>query len=361
MRTGAIFILSVLGITAGLLSAWYFGIQTPAQPPVFAPVSNPYQTGIYANGIIESQQDSGSNITVFPEVAGVVTRILVHEGQSVAAGTPLLTIDDSVQRAATRQLLLQAQGARALLDELHAEPRAETLSIAQAQVQQAVANLKTVQDQLAKRQASFDLDPKSISKDILDTAVDAVTQAETAQAVANRQLELTRAGAWSYDIINQTRQEAALRQAWQSSNALLAKFVVRARVAGVVLSINSTAGSYVSAQGAYDSYTESFDPLVVMSTPQDYLVVRCFVDEILVSHLPAADHIQAQMTLRGTKDKVPLEFVRVQPLVSPKIELSNQRQERVDLRVLPVLFRFPAKSLTAVYPGQLVDVFIGPK
>jgi HlyD family secretion protein len=67
------------------------------------------------------------------------------------------------------------------------------------------------------------------------------------------------------------------------------------------------------------------------------------------------------MLIHGTDIKVPLEFVRVQPYVSPKIELSNQRQEKVDLRVLAVVFRFEKKDLPRVYPGQLVDVFIGQK
>ena len=65
----------------------------------------------------------------------------------------------------------------------------------------------------------------------------------------------------------------------------------------------------------------------------------------------------AQMQIEGSEVKIPLEFVRVQPFVSPKIELSNQRQERVDLRVLPVIFRFEKKD-APVYPGQLVDVYI---
>jgi len=95
-----------------------------------------------------------------------------------------------------------------------------------------------------------------------------------------------------------------------------------------------------------------------MGQPQEYLAVRCFVDEILVSQLPNAFHIRAQMSIRGTNIKVPLEFVRVQPYVSPKIALSNERQEQVDLRVLPVLFRFK-KQDTPVYPGLDVDVYIG--
>jgi HlyD family secretion protein len=37
---------------AGLIGAYIFGIQRKAQPPVFTPVSNPYSSGIYANGML---------------------------------------------------------------------------------------------------------------------------------------------------------------------------------------------------------------------------------------------------------------------------------------------------------------------
>jgi HlyD family secretion protein len=33
--------------------------------------------------------------------------------------------------------------------------------------------------------------------------------------------------------------------------------------------------------------------------------------------------------------------------------------ERVDVRVLPVIFRFDKPKGVNLYPGQLVDVFIG--
>jgi HlyD family secretion protein len=289
-----IFALAIIGILAGLVAAYIFGMERKAQPPVFKPVSNPYESAIYANGMIESDQSSGANINIFPEVSGPITQVLVPEGQQVSAGTLLFTIDDSVQRA---------------------------------NVELAEANLKAARDQYDKRRASYDIDPKSISKDVLDTAEDAVIQAA-----------------------------AALKAA----NALLQYYSVKAPVDGVVLTVNAAVGSYVSSQGAYDTYTELFDPLVVMGGPQDYLDVRCYVDEILVSRLPSKWHIQAQMQITGTDIKVPLEFVRVQPYVSPKIELSNEKQEQVDLRVLPVIFRFEKKD-APVYPGQMVDVFIGQK
>ena len=292
VRNKIIFALSIIGILAGLVAAYLFGIERKAQPPVFKPVSSPYDSAIYANGIIESDQSSGANINIYPEVSGPITRVLVREGQTVSAGTLLFTIDDSVPGA---------------------------------NVELAEANLKAARDQYDKRRAAYDIDPKSISKDVLDTAEDAVNQAA-----------------------------ATLKAA----NALLQKFSVKAPLDGVVLALNATAGSYVSSQGAYDAYTQGFDPLVVMGAPQNYLAVRCYVDEILVSRLPSPWHIRAQMSLRGTDIKVPLEFVRVQPYVSPKIELSNERQEQVDLRVLPVIFRFEKKD-APVYPGQLVDVYIG--
>jgi HlyD family secretion protein len=310
--------------------------------------------------MVESDQPSGENINIFPEVSGPITKVLVHEGQQVKAGTPLFAIDDSVQRATTAQLKLQSEAALSLLNELIAEPRPETLTVAAAQVELAKTSLKLARDQYDKDRTSYEVDSKSVSKDALDTAEDTVTQTAAALDVALKQFDLTKAGAWSYDVTNQEKQYEALDQSYQAANALLTKYLVVAPVDGVVLAVNATLGGYVSSQGNYDSYTELFDPLVVMGGPQDYMDVRCFVDEILVSRLPTAWHIEAQMQITGTDIKVPLEFVRVQPYISPKIELSNEKQEQVDLRVLPVIFRFEKKD-APVYPGQMVDVFIGQK
>ena len=358
MRIKLIIAISIIGLLAGLISAYIFGIQRKPQPPVFAPVSSPYETAIYADGIIESDQGSGSNINLYPEVSGPVTQVLVKEGQAVSAGTALLTIDDSVQRATTAQLAKQAEAALALLNELKAQPRTETLAVAKAQMVQADSAMKLASRQYDKRRASFDLDANSISKDALDTAEDTLNQAKEGLEVATKQYELTKAGAWSYDIDNQQKQYDALVQAYQAANSLLVKYAITAKTDGVVMAVNATTGSYVSSTGAYNPYTQGFDPLIIMGGTQTYLSVRCYVDEILVPRLPPANRIRAEASIRGSDRKVALEFVRVQPFVTPKIDLSDQRLEKVDLRVLPVIFRF-AKQDAPVYPGELVDVFIG--
>jgi HlyD family secretion protein len=309
--------------------------------------------------MVESTQTSGENINMYPEVPGTVKAIFAKEGQAVRKGEALVEIDESIQSATAEQLNAQAEAAHAMLDELKAEPRKETLDVTTAQVQAAQATLKTATDELDKQEAAYKIDPGSISKDALDGAINAKAVAATNLEVAKRQYDLTKAGAWTYDIQNQERQYAALQRAYAASSALLGKYVLHAPQDGVVMTINTIVGAYVSQQGAYDSYTQGNVPVMTVGSGGTRLSVRCYVDEILVSRLPAPEQIKATMTIRGTNTQIPLVFERIQPFVSPKIELSDQRQELVDVRVLPVIFQLERPKNVNLYPGELVDVYIG--
>lgn len=318
-----LFGLAAAGLIGGLVTAYVSAEPVPSQPPAFQPAANPYTDGIYANGIVESYQTHGANIAIFPEVPGPITRVLVAEGDSVKAGAPLLTIDDSVQRQTTDQQAAQAVAAA-------------------AQIESARATLKSVSDTLAKQERSFALDPQSVSQDTLDSARNAAAVAEANLKVAQTQ----------YD---------ALDKAAAASQALLRKYTIHAPSDGVVMFIAATAGSYVSTQGAYDAYTQGYAPLVVMGSPAGEFEVRCYVDEILISRLPPLSQITARMSIQGTNITLPLTYERMQPYVSPKIELSDQRLEQVDVRVLPIIFRVNEPANVKLYAGQLVDVYIGKK
>ena len=298
---------AIFGVILAIGTAYVLGLKQNPLPPAFNPASNPYSSGIYAEGIIESLQSSGSNINIYPEVAGTVNHIPAKEGQDVAAGDVLLSIDDSVQRAATQQ--------------------------AKAQIQVAQASLKTAQDTYAKQKAAADIDPRAVSKDTLDSAKDNV-----GLAMANVELA---------------------RRQYDSAASLLAKFQIKALSDGKVISINTAVGSYASTQGVYDTYTQQSQPIMVIGAMGNALAVRCYVDEVLLQRLPSLGDIDAYMFIRGSDIKIPLKIVRLQPNVTPKIELSNQRTERVDVRVLPVIFSFSTPANVTLYPGQLVDVYIG--
>jgi len=361
MRNRIILVLAGVGLVGGGISAYVSGQEPKVPPPAFLPASDPYAKGIYAEGIVESYQESGANMNVYSEVPGVVTQVFAAEGQTVQRGTPLFAIEDSVQRGTVEQQQAQFEAAQALLAELKAQPRPENLEVAKAQVEAARASLKSAQDTYDKQKRSYEIDPRSVSKDAVDGAENAMKVADANLKVVERQLDLSRAGAWIYDIRNQERQCSALAKALASSTALLNKYTVRAPAEGSLLAINVAVGSYVSGQGSFDPYTQGYLPAVVMGSPQDYAEVRSYVDEILVHRLPDHKAMQATMFIHGTDKSLPLEFVRIQPYVSPKIELSNQRLERVDVRVLPVIFRFQKPKAFPIYPGQLVDVYIAER
>ena len=238
-----LFATAVVGLGAGLVSAYVSAEPVPSQPPAFKPASNPFADGIYANGITESLQTHGSNISIFPEVTGPIVQLMVAEGARVKAGTRLLKIDEnSIQRQTTAQEEAQ-------------------VVVATAQIQSARATLKTLSDTSAKQEKSFAMDPQSISKDVLDSSRNAVI-------VAQKNVDLAQA-----QYISAVKTAAA-------GEALLQKYTIRAPVDGDVLSIESNIGSYVSTQGAYDTYTQGYLPLVILGTRSDEMEVRVYVDEI---------------------------------------------------------------------------------
>jgi len=310
MRLRIEILLAFIGLGAGMIGAYIYGLHVVAQAPAFNPPANPYAKGVYAEGMVEAYQNNGANINIFPNISGTIIDIPVREGEWVRKGTMLVHFDDSVQKAA--------------------------VEAAKAQVAYARAQLKNVRDELAKDEASYRLDPKSISKYTLDDAINAVKV-----AAGNLQVN---------------------EKNYISGKALLAWYTIAAPGDGRILAIQAAVGSYVTAnQGTYDTYTQGFDPIIVMGPSEDYLSVRCYIDEILIHRLKPGPEMDARMLIRGTNISVPLEYVRVQPYVSPKIELSNERTERVDVRVVPVICRFARQNDLPVYPGLLVDVYIAEK
>jgi hypothetical protein len=55
--------------------------------------------------------------------------------------------------------------------------------------------------------------------------------------------------------------------------------------------------------------------------------------------------------------QIPATFVRVEPLVIPKKSLTGASTDRVDTRVLQVIYAI-SDHLSGLYPGQQVDLFI---
>ena len=87
--------------------------------------------------------------------------------------------------------------------------------------------------------------------------------------------------------------------------------------------------------------------------------VRADVDETdawrVKAGAPAVAHVRGNSRITYA-----LEFVRFEPSFIPKKSLTGDSTERVDTRVLEVIYRFH-DAQAHVYDGQQMDVFIGPE
>jgi multidrug efflux pump subunit AcrA (membrane-fusion protein) len=123
---------------------------------------------------------------------------------------------------------------------------------------------------------------------------------------------------------------------------------VRSPIDGEVLQVKLRVGEFAAAgPGA--------SPLVLLGRAKPFHV-RVDVDE----HEGWRVHAGATAVgrLRGNADlKTPLSFVRFEPFVVPKRSLTGDSTERVDTRVLQVLYKVERDDLP-LFVGEQLDVFI---
>jgi multidrug resistance efflux pump len=165
------------------------------------------------------------------------------------------------------------------------------------------------------------------------------------RAVADE--NLLKAGAWTYDKqVSQSAVDRAKAQVEQVETDL-DRLTTRALVDGEVLQVNVRPGEFVGAPPD--------QALIVLGNVQQ-LHVRVDIDEYDIPRfIPDAP---ARATLKGQpKVSFPLKFVRVEPYVIPKKSLTGDNTERVDVRVLQVIYAIDTQG-KRLFVGQQLDVFI---
>lgn len=295
--------------TIGFIFASYTVISsnqpTPVAEAVVQPASSPFANYIAGSGIIEAKT---RNIAIGTPLSGIVAQLAVKVGQKVKAGDLLFALDD---REAKAELIV----------------RQADIDKAKTEVKVAQANLHDAES--VHRLAAAVTDKRAISSEELLKRSNAV-------AIAKAQLGST--------LASVKQAEAALA----SVKTTLARLQVRAPVDGEVLQVNIRPGEFAQA-GAVNS-----DYLVLGNL--DQLHVRVDIDENDAWRFTANN--EAVANLRGNRDvKVDLQLAYVEPFVVPKKSLTGDSSERVDTRVLQVLYSFDRKQLP-IYVGQQMDVFI---
>lgn len=271
----------------------------PSPPP-----SSPFASTVGASGIVEAL---GDNVDVAPIVSGVVEKVFVAVGDSVKKGDPLFQVVSSQESTA--------------------------LSSAKRELAVREAAIEVAAKELEQRQDAYDrtekLRLKNVSSD--EEKVQAVLllgQATAELAKAQADLELGKA--------REAEAEAALERT-----------LVKAPRDGEILRMNVREGEYAQPSVG--------DGMLVLGNTKR-LQVRVDVDEYNAQRIRSSAAAVAYP--KGERQKsIPLNFSRFEPLVVPKKSLTGAPVERVDTRVLQVIYSFERPDWP-IYVGQQLDIFI---
>lgn len=234
------------------------------------------------------------NTSIAVPASALVMEVFVKEWDKVDAGSPLLRLDDR---------------------DLQAQLRTE-----QADLRVREAELVKARHQHERTETLLPM--RGVSKDEAETRRDEF-------AVAQARVESAHAA------VNQTK-------------ALIERLTVRAPISGTILQVNTRPGEY-AISGASPA------PILLGSITE--LQVRADVDEQLAPRVKPGS--KAVGYLKGdTQNPIGLEFVRIEPYVTPKRNLTGSSTERVDTRVLQVIYKFPNDFKRRIYVGQQMNLFI---
>jgi len=234
------------------------------------------------------------NTSIGVPEGAMVKEVFVKVWDKVEAGAPLLQLDDRELQA---QLITQQTDVRVREAEL-AKARRQDERAESLRASQGVS-----QDEADSRRDEF--------------------------AVAQARLESARA------MVAQTE-------------ALIGRLTIRAPIRGTILQVNTRAGEYATPGAS--------DPPVLLGSIEE-VQVRADVDEQVAPRVK--DGSKAVGYLRGdTQRPIALEFVRIEPFVTPKRNLTGSSSERVDTRVLQIIYKFPNELARRIYVGQQMDLFI---
>lgn len=287
-------IFPLLAVIGIVFAVRYVSSASPT-PPIAQPVIEPALVPFdhYVGGS-GLTESSNENIALGTSRSGIVRVLNVEVGDVVKKDDVLFVIDDRE---------------------------------AKAHLQKAEADVLQARSEVQSRRNQFTLiqnvtDARAISQDEKNQRRDALAVAEAAVAVA----------------------EAAV----ESARVALGLHTVRAPSDGVILTKNIRVGEY-AATGQLN------EPLLRLGVVNP-MHIRIDIDENDAWRFrPGA---KAVAYVRGNPEmKVDLSFVRVEPYVRPKRSLTGDSTERVDTRVLQLIYAFDPTD-KPIYVGQQMDVYI---
>ena len=340
------FILPVLAVIGVAFAIYTVIVARQTAPPSEAVVSPPSVPrglrAIAGSGLIEAKRE---NVPIGTLVAGVVTQVHVKRGDMVKKDDPLFQIDDRDLKAQLIVAEANLTAANAQYERLKAAPMQGDIPTSEAAVEEARAHFVDAELAYRRSETLFERNAEAAQDRDRDRYTYLANKATLARMEADlKRLKLT----WGKDKLVYS---AAIEQAHSQVASIkinLERLIVRALVDGEVLQVHVRPGQYAGLVWN--------EPLIVLGDIHE-LHVRVDIDEQdLPYFIPGA---KAVATLKGRPQvRFPLTFFDIEPYAIPKQSLTGSDTERVDTRVLQVLYALPQNTAIPLYIGQQMDVYI---
>ncbi len=337
-------LIAVAGVTFAIYTVVQARQSAPASRPVVTPPSRPSaDRNLAGAGIVEARRE---NIPIGVNVPGVVTDIFVKKGDHIAKSAPLFRVDDRELKSMLRVREAEHAAAKATWHKLKAAPRPEDIPPAEAAVEEAKAKLNDSESAMGRTERLYNRQMAPASDFDKDRFVYYGSKAALTKARA--ELERILRGTWKEDLdVAQAAVDLAQSQI-DSIKINLERLTVTAPSDGEILQLNVRLGQFAAMTWK--------EPMIVLGDVQR-LHVRVDLDE---NDLPWFEKTaKAIATLKGRPGvRFPLKFEYVEPYVVPKQSLTGYNSERVDTRVLQVVYSLPDQRPVDVYVGQQMDVYL---
>ncbi len=264
------------------------------------------------------------------DVQGRLAQLYVQRGQRVEAGQLLAALDDALQRPVRDARAQDAEAAQAQLDLLRSGTREEDVLATEAQLRGARAAESTANEQLqrSRRLRQTGVVPQAQ----LDDAEAQAARARSERESLEQRLTAQKNGARASELRQAKARVDSARAALAAEEARLARSVLRAPAAGVVLDTTAEPGEVLAAG----------TPAVILGeTRRPYLDVFVAQQDLAGVRVGAAATVRvdaARETFRGTVSDVArtTEFTprylfspreRANLVVRVRIDVEDPREE----------------------------------
>lgn len=303
----------------------------------------PFQSYISGVGVVEASSD---NIFIGTPINRIVEKVLVNVGQEVKKGDKLIVFENKDLESDLHSKEIDFEIAKAKLKKLEEMPRREDLINAESSLKKAQSDLEHARIQNEMVQSLRD--PRAISLQEANKRKFALNEAQTSYDQAQANLEKIKSGTWKPDLEIAKLEVLQAKASVDRIKTEIGRTVIRSPIDGKILQIRIHEGEMPPP----DTFRNPI--MIVGNTTEKHLKVS--INQFDAPYFkPKAVAIAF---LRGHPQvQYPLEFVQLDPYLVNKENFTNDIKEKVDTRVLQVIYRFK-QGTRGLFVGQQMDVFI---